>query len=134
MGAANRTFRNHLNTLRLNAFPQKYDRPWGKAPISLRGKRVLVVDDICTSGRSLDVARAYIEAAGGTATLFSWLKTISAAYSHMTVAPKLQPFASNAITAEPPHSNFSYNGHIVDPHAPQEIGALLAAYKAWKWP
>jgi hypothetical protein len=30
-----------------------------------------------TSGRSLDVARAYIEAAGGTAVLFSWLKTIN---------------------------------------------------------
>ena len=132
--AAERTFRNQLNTLHLNSFPLKYDKPWGKSPVSLRSKRVLVVDDICTSGRSLDVARAYIEAAGGTATLFSWLKTISAAYSHMTAAPKLLPFATNTIRAEPPYSAFLYNSHIVDPGAPAEIDALLAAYKAWKWP
>lgn len=134
ISATNRTFRNHLNTLHLNAFPQKYEKPWGKNPVSLRGKRVLVIDDICTSGRSLDVARAYIEAAGGSATLFSWLKTISAAFSHMTEVPKLQPFTSNSISAEPLHIAYAYNGHTVDPHAPQEIDALLAAYKGWKWP
>ena len=33
--------------------------------LNLRSKRVLVVDDFITNGRSLDTARAYIEAAKG---------------------------------------------------------------------
>ena len=131
--ATDRTFRNHLNTLHLNRLPKAYDKP-RKTPISLKGKTVLVADAICTSGRSLDVARAYIATAGGYAILFSWLKTINTSYSHMTAEPELQPFATNSITKDPPHSAFLYHGHIVDPDAPQEIGGLLAAYKAWKWP
>jgi hypothetical protein len=134
LAAGARTFRNHLNTLRLNSHPHRNEKPPTKAPVILRGKRVLVVDDICTSGRSLDVARAYIEAAGGSAVLFSWLKTINASFSHMTVAPSLQPFEANIIATEPPHSSFAYNSNIIDRHAPSEISALLTAYKAWNWP
>ena len=134
LAAGARTFQNHLNTIRLNSHPHRNEKPPTKASVILRGKRVLVVDDICTSGRSLDVARAYIEAAGGSAVLFSWLKTINASFSHMTVAPSLQPFDANVITTEPPHSSFAYNPHIIDHHAPNEISALLTAYKAWNWP
>jgi hypothetical protein len=66
-----KTFRNHLNTVYLNQKPRRYDRAEPpKAMLNLRSKRVLVVDDFVTNGRSLDTARAYIEAAKGTATLF----------------------------------------------------------------
>jgi hypothetical protein len=95
---------------------------------------VLVVDDFCTNGRSLDVARAYIEAAGGKAVLFSWLKTISLPYLHMNPAPSLQPFQVNTMAREPSAVNFNYTPHIVSDDAPTEIDALLAAYKRWKWP
>ena len=132
--ALNRTFRNHLNTLHLNRLPRPYDGPPRKTPTPIKGKTVLVVDDICTSGRSLDVARAYLEAAGGRAILFSWLKTINTAFMHMTTSPVKQPFIANTAAMEPASKTFPYGGRIVDPHAPQEIGALLAAYKAWSWP
>jgi predicted amidophosphoribosyltransferase len=96
-----KTFRNQINTLRLNLRARHYDREPPKTDIRLRGKRVLVVDDICTNGRSLDAARAYIEATGGTAVLFSWLKTISRGFLHMRPTPSLAPFGVNRITAEP---------------------------------
>src|SRR4051794_7908790 len=129
----NRTFRNHLNTLHLNRLPKTYDKP-RRTPIDRNGRAVLVVDDICTSGRSLDVARALIAAAGGNAILFSWLKTISAAFMHMTGSPVAQPFMAATFSAEPPAKAYPYGDHIVDPAAPGEIDKLLAAFRAWKWP
>jgi hypothetical protein len=93
-----------------------------------------VVDDFCTNGRSLDVARAYIEAAGGKAVLFSWLKTISLPFLHMHPAPQLKPFQVNAVNREPNATNFNYTPHIVSDDAPAEIDTLLDAYERWKWP
>ena len=91
------------------------------------------MDDICTSGHSLDTARAYIEAAGGTAVLFSWLKTINTNFAHMNPTPKLSPFGANGVPA-PAYTEFSYRQHIVSQNTPGEIKAALAAYEAWKWP
>jgi hypothetical protein len=54
--AAQKTFLNQLNTLHLNRHPRHYERAPYKTPIYLRDKHVLVVDDFCTNGRSLDVA------------------------------------------------------------------------------
>jgi hypothetical protein len=129
-----RTFRNHLNTLRLNSHPHRNEKLPAKSALNLTGKRVLVVDDICTSGRSLDVARAYIQAAGGTAVLFSWLKTINTSYSHMSATPAIRPFQVNVVADEPPHTLFGYHSHIIDQQAPGEISSLLTAYKNWAWP
>ena len=131
---AQKTFRNQLNTLHLNRRPRHYDREPPKTNIRLTGKRVLVVDDICTYGRSLDAARAYIEAAGGIAVLFSWLKTISSSFSHMTTDPSLRPFETNMITMEPPYQEYRYGNHIISANAPREIDRLLSAYKRWNWP
>ena len=132
--AGQKTFLNQLNTLHLNRRPRHYDRDPNQKPIDLRGKCVLVVDDFCTNGRSLDVARAYIEAAGGKAVLFSWLKTISMPYLYMNPAPSLHPFQVNTIATEPNALNFNYTPHIVSNDAPPEIDALLDAYRRWKWP
>lgn len=132
--AAQKTFLNQLNTLHLNRRPRHYDRDPYQKPIDLRGKGVLVVDDFCTNGRSLDVARAYIEAAGGKAVLFSWLKTISLPFLHMNPPPLLQPFQVNTIAREPNALNYNYAAHIVSEEAPAEIDGLLAAYRKWKWP
>jgi hypothetical protein len=132
--AHEKTFRNQLNTLRLNKFPRRYERDSNQTPLKLRNKRILVVDDFCTNGRSLDVARAYIEAAGGAAILFSWLKTINTSFLHMNPEPSLKPFEPNNVVSEPNSAEFYYGRHIVSSAAPTEIDAALAGYKNWQWP
>jgi hypothetical protein len=133
-GAGQRTFVNQLNTLHLNRHPRHYERDPYQKQIDLRNKCVLVVDDCCTNGRSLDAARACIEAAGGKAVLFSWLKTINTPFLHMHPAPQLRPFQVNAVNQEPSVLNFNYTPHIVSDDAPTEIDRTLDAYKKWKWP
>jgi hypoxanthine phosphoribosyltransferase len=102
--------------------------------LNLKGKRVLVIDDICTNGRSLDVARAYIEAAGGTATLFCWLKTVNSSFHHMSPTPTLEAYTSNTISLEPTSVLFHYGSQISNGSAAQEIAAALPAFKKWRWP
>jgi predicted amidophosphoribosyltransferase len=130
---AEKTFKNQLNTIRLNAHPHKYggDTPL-RSPINLKNKTVLVVDDICTRGRSIDCARAYIEAAGGSAVSFAWLKTINSSYLRMNPAPSLKPFSTNSIANEPESQAYGYGDGIQDAEAPAEIASLLDKYKAWK--
>jgi hypothetical protein len=131
--ADQKTYRNQLNTIKLNAFPRPYDdEEPRRTRIKLKGKTVLVVDDICTNGRSLECARAYIEAAGGEAILFSWLKTIKNPYLRMTPAPSLKPFQVNAIQQEAASAAYPYLDGIEDAEAPAEIAKLLDAYRAWK--
>jgi hypothetical protein len=129
-----KTFRNQLDTLHLNRFPLKNDGQPRKSALKFSGKTFLVIDDFVTNGRSLDVARAYIEAAGGKAILFGWLKTINTSYLHMNPDPILTPFAPNTVTIEPNHIEFGYHAHIIDPNAPGELDARFAAFKAWEWP
>ncbi|MFC3328285.1 phosphoribosyltransferase [Xanthomonas fragariae] len=126
--ALNRSFLNQLNTIHLNKKPRRnLSVDARKTTISLRDKLILVVDDITTSGKSLDTARAYIEAAGGKARLFSWLKTIHTSYTRMN-APELSPYKPNAIVAEPSHANFGYDSGVVDPKAPTELDSALREY------
>lgn len=130
--ASQKTFRNQLNTIRLNAYPHPYGSEKArKTPINLHGKTVLIVDDFCTNGRSLDAARAYIEAAGGKAISFAWLKTINSDYLHMKPAPTLQPFQSNSVADEPPSVAYPYVDGIEDGEAPAEIASILDRYKQW---
>lgn len=127
-----RKFSNQVNTLRLNRYPSKYGCPPRKTPIDLMGKSVLVVDDICTSGRSLDTARAYVTAAGASAVLFCWLKTINTDFLCMDPAPKLAPFENNIILQEPSTRAYGYSQNIVDEAAAQELDSLLTQFQAWK--
>lgn len=132
--AADRRFLNQLNTLHLSRNPHPYlEAAARKTPISLKGKRVLVVDDFCTSGRSNEAARVLIEAAGGTARLFSWLKTISVPYCQIAEPLQLAPFKTNAVPGEPGRWEHSYAANIVAPEAPAEIHDCFVRYKNWKW-
>src|SRR3546814_2004653 len=72
---------NQLNTIRLNPAPVRGvgGKPY-KSPPARGGKRILVVDDICTEGNSFEAARAYLRAAGAQAVCVSWLKTINTDY------------------------------------------------------
>ncbi|HEL3809774.1 TPA: phosphoribosyltransferase [Stenotrophomonas maltophilia] len=132
--AADRLFSNQLSTIKLNKFPHSnLAAEARKTPISLKGKKVLVVDDMITSGRSIESARAYIEAAGGHATLFGWLKTISAPYMALDGAiPGLKPYENNNVVVEPPSTAHSYQAGIVAPNAAAELDAMLKQFAAWK--
>jgi hypothetical protein len=128
--ADQKTFANQINTIRLNRLPRSYDKTEPrKTPLSLKGKRVLIVDDIITHGRSLDTARAFIEAAGGTTTLFSWLKTITTSFEHMSPDPPLNPYQPCTIRQEPPTVSYPYRNYIVAPRAPRELTNILRAYR-----
>lgn len=130
--SSEKTFVNQLNSINLERFPHPYGGAEArKSAISLKGKSVLIVDDFCTHGRSLDAARAYVEAAGGKALLFAWLKTINTSYLRMKPAPQLKPFQANTIEQEPACQAYGYTDGIVDEHAPAEIATLLDKYKAW---
>ncbi|WP_158930003.1 phosphoribosyltransferase [Acidisphaera sp. S103] len=133
--ASTRTFTNHLNSIHLNRYPRSYDNDEPrKSALPLRSKTVLVVDDFLTHGRSLDTARAFINAAGGKALLFAWLKTINTSYLRMSPDPKLMPFQPNTISSEPASVAYGYHPHVADPDAPQEINQVFDAYRQWTWP
>ncbi|WP_431099012.1 hypothetical protein [Polaromonas aquatica] len=129
--AADRLFSNQVNSIKLNRYPAKYGGKPRKTALSLAGKTILVIDDICTSGRSIDCARSYLGAAGASSILFAWLKTINTDFLSMTPTPGLSPYQQNILTAEPAHRAYGYSQHIVDAQAPAEIETLLEAYKKW---
>lgn len=128
-----RLFANQINTIHINNYANKLGAiEERKTPLQLRGKTVLVVDDICTSGRSLDVARAYLASAGAGAILFSWLKTINTSFLSMEPSPQLAPFRENIINSEPSSLAYSYSDNIVDQAAAAEIDNLLNQFRLWK--
>lgn len=132
--ASDRTFRNQLNTIRICRHPHKnINQAPNKGVLSLKGAKVLVVDDFCTSGRSGEAARVFIEAAGGQARLFSWLKTINTPYSKISDELKIKPFTANNFATEPAKVEYSYEGHIVAPNAPPEITKCFEKFRKWQW-
>ena len=130
--AALRQFTEQVNTLRLNRYPRQYGLVPRTSQIPLNGKTVLVVDDICTSGRSMDTARTYLAAAGAQAILFSWLKTINTEFVSMQPEPALKPFDVNTIKSEPTSVSYGYIRHVVDRQAPAEIDNVLKQFQSWK--
>jgi hypothetical protein len=132
--AAQRTFANQLQSIHLNSHPHKnFSTSPNKGAISLKGKLVLVVDDFCTSGRSLEAARAYVEAAGGQARLFTWLKTINTPYWALGDKVSLKPYQPNVVASEPSSVQHGYASSITDPQAPNELSQIFGAYSAWSW-
>jgi hypothetical protein len=130
-----KTFGNQINTIHLNRRPRSYDKPEPrKSSLPLAEKQVLVVDDFITNGRSLDAARAFIEAAGAKALLFSWLKTINTRFEHMSPDPPLEPYRPCIIHKEPATVSYYYRNYIVAPRAPRELTSILRAYRDWNWP
>lgn len=129
---AARRFLPQLNTIRLNKHPHKNLGASSKSAINLKGKRVLVVDDFCTSGRSLEAARAFLQAAGATMRSFCWLKTINMAYERMIPLPPFDPFSAQTFANEPASAQHTYQAAIVAPHAPGEISTIYRQYLTWK--
>lgn len=133
--AINRKFSTQLRSIKLNKRPTRNLGPApNKTDLSLRGKRVLLVDDFCTSGRSVETARAYLSSAGAVVRTYCWLKTINSNYQEMTPLPALKPYDSNTGLGEPASVSHGYHASIIDAHAPVEIQSIFNKYVGWKWP
>lgn len=125
-----------LSTINLNPHPLRGsgDSTYKNSPI--KGKTVLVVDDICTRGYSLEAARIYLENAGANVICLSWLKTINSDYTK-NVTPyssKIDPYTPNEQWPDSQSKSFPYQRYITDRDAAGEIETKLAAYKEWVWP
>lgn len=132
--AADRKFITQLESIRLQRKPHRNlsEEP-NKTNLSLAGKTVLVVDDFCTSGRSSEAARSLIEAAGGQARLYTWLKTINSTYQQVAEPIAFNPYEGILFTEEPACIPHSYQGGIIDHHAPMEIQVIFDQFCDWKW-
>jgi hypothetical protein len=130
------THADHLTTLHLNPKPTwevlKQPRPYGSLKKN-KGKTVLVLDDFCTGGKSLEAARVLLEAAGFQAITMSWLKTKSRDF--VAIAGDisgLTPFAP--ATTAPPYKTrvYRYSDAYSDPAAATELDAKLEQYRKHK--
>lgn len=124
-----------LNTLCLNRRPLKSNGAARKTPLDLSGKRVLVFDDFCTRGNSLEASRILLEAAGAEVLMVSWLKTINSDYSVVTLLRRVNPWAPLALSASDiAVTPLPYRDYIIDDMAPGELIRLFANYQKWSPP
>lgn len=125
---------NQLNTIKLNQLPTKnYNKSYIKPPLK-KGKTVLLVDDICTKGWSLDAARKYIESTGAKAIMITWLKTINTDIQTIASPPLFNPYQPTIFTNIPVGKSYSYHTYHVDGVASEELGDQLQQYIDWDWP
>ncbi|MEC7762551.1 MAG: phosphoribosyltransferase family protein [Pseudomonadota bacterium] len=128
---------NQLNSIRINpaatrSGPQQLKY---KSPPKLDGKTVLVVDDICTQGFSLEAARAFFRTLGANVIMLTWLKTPGPNDYHELVRtdPEIKdpfsPFTAASVEEEI-HSN---SGNVLNPNAPAEIAIAYKKYSEWDW-
>ncbi|QOR40235.1 phosphoribosyl transferase [Billgrantia diversa] len=125
---------NQLNSIHLNEAPLKTDGSRYKTPPLGRGKTILVIDDICTKGYSLESARKYIEATGAKVISVSWLKTINTDIESLGDVGRFNPYQPNNLSAAPVSKTYSYHRNIVDHLAPGELTAQFSRYANWDWP
>ncbi|MFS6537585.1 hypothetical protein V6D52_09725 [Idiomarina loihiensis] len=125
---------NQLNTIKLNKLPTKnYGKAYKQAPLR-RGKRVLLVDDICTKGWSLEAARKYVEATGAKTVMVTWLKTINTDIETIGETPEFDPYRASTFTNIPSGKRYGYHAYHVDGAASFELGDQLQQYIDWDWP
>lgn len=127
---------NQLSTIHINSQPLRANgkKVYKNSPI--KNKTVLVVDDICTKGYSLEAARIYLESAGARVVCLSWLKTINTDYVK-NITPydsAIDPYVPNMEWSRPESKLIPYRRHITDSGAGSELSAKLAQYQKWKWP
>ena len=129
-------FCNQLNTINLNSTPLKGSGKTTFKSNPLTDKVVLVVDDICTKGFSLDAARVYLKMAGAKEIVcLSWLKTINTEYHRITKLKSFDPFVSNQfLSNDVTVKTYGYRRNIIDPLAPEELDSRLKSYNQWRWP
>lgn len=128
---------NQLGTIHLRRDPLRTGasaRRYVNPPLR-RNKNILLVDDVCTQGFSLEAARAFVKSTGAQATMVTWLKTPSNDYSAIrTLDPEIknpyEPYIPSRV-----FSNYhSFSGNIRNDDAPNLIGDAFARYANWEWP
>lgn len=125
---------NQLNTIKLNSLPTKnYNKVYKNNPLN-RGKTVLLVDDICTRGFSLESARKYIQRTNANVIMVTWLKTINTDISILGELGDFNPYVANDFTSAPLGASYGYRDYLVDHQASDELGDQLRDFIKWDWP
>jgi hypoxanthine phosphoribosyltransferase len=107
-----------------------------KSPPLGKGKTVLIVDDICTQGYSLEAARALVEATGGKAIALTWLKTPGKNdfIAISDVGQKVAPYTPNK--TDPSKMSlkfFGFSDNIINHKAEHELAVAFENYEDWDW-
>jgi len=129
---------NQLNSIHLRRDPlrtgpkgMRYVRP----PLKTN-KTVVIVDDICTEGHSMEAARHFIESTAARVICLSWLKTPGG--NHYKKISGLTPNITNPYAPYTAHSYsteiHTYDSGIRNADAPTEIAEAFKRYHGWKWP
>jgi len=125
---------NQLNTIKLNKTPRRSAKNLFKNPPLKRGKTVLLIDDICTRGYSLESARAYIERTGAKVIMASWLKTINTDIETLGAQINFDPYVENTFKSAAKGVIHGYRANFTDLLAPTELTNQFKAYEDWDWP
>jgi hypothetical protein len=125
---------NQLNTVCLNPTPVKNDKGdiYKKFPIK-KGKTVLVIDDFCTQGYSLEAARNFIEQTGAKVILISLLKTIIKSYERIDNLGKFDPCKPHQFSVVGKTHVYPFDSYLIEKSAHQEIRSKLQQYDSWHW-
>lgn len=131
------THENQLSSIRLRRDPIRTGATgirYVNPPLK-KGRKVLVVDDICTEGFSLEAARAFVEATGAEAILVTWLKTPANSYQALReLSPEIKdPYAPYTLTSSKADA-YSFDSGIRNADAPTEIAKAFERYASWAWP
>lgn len=128
---------DHLNSIRINDRPTKNvdtEATYVRSPLG-RGKTVMVVDDFCTRGRSIEAARVYLERTGVNVILVSWLKTINRDYSAIVGDFDFNPYVANEWSKVKLGTKiYPYRVAMTDDDAYKELTTKFERFKRWEWP
>jgi hypothetical protein len=127
---------NQLNTIVLNPQPLRGtgDECYKHPPLK-PGKTILLVDDICTQGYSLESARAFVSQTGANVICLSWLKTINSEYQRIDGGlPKFDPYKRQSFSGNLARTRIPYKSGITDTLAAAEVADKLQSFINWDWP
>ena len=125
---------NQLNTIHLNPTPAQNieGKVYKKNPLNSK-KTVLVIDDFCTEGYSLEAARNFIEQTGAKVILISLLKTIFKNYGRIDDLGKFDPCNPCQFSNVGKTRIYPFNSYLIEKSAHQEIRSKLQEYDSWHW-
>lgn len=129
---------NQLSTIKLRPDPLRTGPAQlrYKTPPLRAGKKVLLVDDICTEGFSLEAARSLIESTGASVICVTWLKTPGG--NDYQAITSVIPTIKNPYAAVKPQAVkvkvYGNNASIKNANAPDEVADAFLRYSNWKWP
>lgn len=125
---------NQLNTIYLNPTPVQNveGKRYKKFPLNSE-KTVLVIDDFCTQGFSLEAARNFIEKTGAKVILISLLKTIIKNYERINNLGNFDPCKPHYFSAVGQTHVYPFDSYLIEKSAYQEIRSKLQEYDNWHW-